>query len=192
MGFFELITTADTIILDFIQQYIKCDFLDVVMAFFSYIGESGAIWFAAGIALLFSRKTRSMGVMMMCAMALGFVSGELIIKNIVCRPRPFTANPDVVLNILPPSGYSCPSGHSCSSFAAATVMFVKDKRFGLPALCVAVIIVFSRLYNYVHYPSDVLLGMMLGAVSAFIIIFIFRKTGLDNRLSNPQNKKKVC
>lgn len=192
MGFFELITTADTIILDFIQQYIKCDFLDVVMAFFSYIGESGAIWFAAGIALLFSRKTRSMGVITMCAMALGFVSGELIIKNIVCRPRPFMANPDVVLNILPPSGYSCPSGRSCSSLAAATVMFVKDKRFGLPALCVAVIIVFSRLYNYVHYPSDVLLGMMLGAVSAFIIIFIFRKTGLDNRLSNPQNKKKVC
>lgn len=192
MSFFELITPADTAILDFIQQYIKCGFLDVIMAFFSFIGESGAIWFAAAIVMLFPRRTRSMGIMVICAIALGFIVGELSIKNIVCRPRPFVANPDIVLNIAPPSGYSCPSGHSCSSLAAATVMLIKDKRFGIPALCVALLIVFSRLYNYVHYPSDVLLGMMLGIVSALIIVFIFRKTGIDNRLSNPRNKKKVC
>lgn len=192
MDFFEFITPADTAILDFIQQYIKCEFLDVIMAFFSFIGESGAIWFAAAIVMLFPRKTRSTGVMVICAIALGFIVGELAIKNIVCRPRPFIANPDIVLNIKPPSGYSCPSGHSCSSLAAATVMLIKDKRFGIPALCVALLIVFSRLYNYVHYPSDVLLGMMLGIVSAIIIVFIFRKTGIDNRLSNPRNKRKVC
>lgn len=192
MNFFELITPADTAILDFVQEYIKCGFLDVVMAFFSFIGESGAIWIAAAIAMLFSCRTRSMGIMVMCAMALGFVTGEIAIKNIICRPRPFITNPDIVLNIAPPSGYSCPSGHSCSSLAAATVMLFKDKRFGIPALCVALLIVFSRLYNYVHYPSDVLLGMMLGVVSALIIVFIFRKTGIDNRLSNPRNKKKVC
>lgn len=192
MGFFELITPTDTTILDFIQQYIKCDFLDVVMAFFSYIGEVGAIWLVTAIAFMFSRKTRSMGIMMICAVSLGFLVGEIGIKNILCRPRPFVANPDVILNIFPPSGYSCPSGHSCSSLAAATVIFVKNKRFGIPALCIALLIVFSRLYNYVHYPSDVMLGMMLGVVSAFIIIFIFNKAGLDNKLSNQRNKKKVC
>lgn len=187
MNFFELITPIDTAILDFIQQYIKCGFLDIIMAFFSYIGEGGAIWFAAAIAFLFSHKTRSMGVMIICAMALGFFTGEIVLKNIICRPRPFIDNPEIVLNISPPSGYSCPSGHSCSSLAAATIMLIKDKRFGIPAMCVAVMIVFSRLYNYVHYPSDVLLGMMLGVVSAFIIILIFRKTNLDNILS----KKRV-
>lgn len=192
MNFFEIITPTDTAILDFIQQYIRCEFLDAIMAFFSYIGEGGAVWFSAAIAFLFSRKTRSMGVMMMCAIALGFVSGEIVMKNIIGRPRPFVANPDVALNILPPSGYSCPSGHSCSSLAAATVILIKDKRFGIIAMCIALIIVFSRLYNYVHYPTDVILGMIGGAISAFIIIFIFNKTGLDNRLSNPQNKKKVC
>lgn len=184
MEFFELITPTDTVILDYIQQYIKCGFLDVIMAFFSYIGEGGAIWFVAAIAFMFSRKTRSMGIMMVCAVTLGFLVGEMGIKNIICRPRPFVTNPDIILNIFPPSGYSCPSGHSCSSLAATTVILVRNRRFGIPALCVAVLIVFSRLYNYVHYPSDVFLGMILGVISAFIIIFIFNKAGLDNKLSN--------
>ncbi|MCH5298013.1 MAG: phosphatase PAP2 family protein [Ruminococcus sp.] len=192
MGFFELITPTDTAILDFIQQNIKCVFLDVIMVFFSYIGEIGAIWLVSAIAFMFSRKTRLMGIMVICAVTLGFLLGEIGIKNIICRPRPFVTNPDVILNIFPPLGYSCPSGHSCSSLAAATVIFAKNKRYGIPALCVALLIVFSRLYNYVHYPSDVLFGMMLGVVSAFIIIFIFNKAGLDNKLSNQRNKKKVC
>lgn len=184
MNFFEIITPADTAVLDFIQQHIKCDFLDVIMAFFSYIGDNGVIWLAAALIFIFSKKTRSMGVMIIFAMGIGVLIGEGVLKNIICRPRPFTANPDIVLNILPPSGYSCPSGHSCSSLAAATVILSKDKRIGIPALCLAVLIVFSRLYNYVHYPSDVLLGMALGVLSALLIILIFRKTGLDRKLSN--------
>lgn len=191
MNFFENITTIDTAVLDFIQQYIKCDFLDVIMAFFSYIGDKGVIWLIAAFIFIFLQKTRSMGIMMICAMGLGFLVGEIGLKNIVCRPRPFIVNPDIILNILPPSGYSCPSGHSCSSLAAATVILSKDKRIGIPAMCLAVLIVFSRLYNYVHYPSDVLLGMALGVLSALFIILLFRKTGLDNKLSNQRNKKKV-
>lgn len=191
MNFFEFITPVDTAIIDFIQQHLKCGFLDVTMASFSYIGEKGIIWVIAAITFLFRRKTRSMGIMIICAMALGFVSGEIVLKNIICRPRPFTTNPDIILNIFPPSGYSCPSGHSCSSFAAAIVIFAKDKRFGITASCVAALIAFSRLYNYVHYPSDVLFGITLGIVSALIIIFIFKKSGLDSRISNQHNKKKV-
>lgn len=191
MNFFEIVTSADTAVLDFIQQYIKCEFFDVIMAFFSYIGDKGAIWLAVAFIFIFLKKTRSMGIMVICAVGIGFLVGEIALKNIICRPRPFIVNTDIMLNILPPSGYSCPSGHSCSSLAAATVMLSKNKRIGIPALCLAVLIVFSRLYNYVHYPSDVLFGMALGVLSAFIIIMLFKKTGLDNRLSNPQNKKKV-
>lgn len=191
MNFFEMVTSVDTAILNFIQQYIKCDFLDVIMAFFSYIGDKGAVWLIASLIFIIPRKTRSMGIMAICAVALGFCVGELGLKNIICRLRPFMVNHDITLNIVPPSGYSCPSGHSCSSLAAATVMLVKNKRIGIPAMCLAVLIVFSRLYNYVHYPSDVILGMALGVLSAVLIIFIFKKTGLDNRLSNPHNKKKV-
>ena len=60
------------------------------------------------------------------------------------------------------SDYSFPSGHTLASFEAATVLMIRDKRIGVPALILAVIIAFSRLYLYVHYPTDVLAGMILG------------------------------
>ena len=139
------------------------------------------------------KKTRSMGVMMLVAMAIGFLVGEIGIKNLINRPRPFMVNidysarpselnPDFGLNIAIPSGSSFPS------LAAATVMLIKDKRFGIPALVLALLIVFSRLYNYVHYPSDVLCGMLLGVICAVAVVLVFKKTGLDNRLS-PQKVK---
>ncbi len=127
--------------------------------------------------------------MLLAAVSAGFLIGELGIKNLVCRPRPFVVNPDVVLNIPPPSGYSFPSGHSCSSFAAATVLVIYDRRIGIPALCVAALVAFSRMYNYVHYPSDVFFGIMLGVAAALAVVFIFRKTGLDKRLSGVMKKK---
>ena len=136
---------------------------------------------------------------MLVAMAIGFLVGEIGIKNLINRPRPFMVNvdysarpselnPDFGLNIAIPSGSSFPSGHSCSSLAAATVMLIKDKRFGIPALVLALLIVFSRLYNYVHYPSDVFCGMLLGVICAVVVVLAFKKTGLDNRLS-PQKVK---
>ncbi len=185
MSFFDAIQSIDTSVLEFIQNTFKCAFLDPIMAFFSYIGEMGIFWIAVGIVFVIFKKTRSMGV----AMLAGFLIGEIGIKNIVNRPRPFMLNADYVLNIGIPSGSSFPSGHSCSSLAAATVMLIKDKRFGIPALVLALLIVFSRLYNYVHYPSDVICGMLLGAISAVVVVLVFKKTGLDNKLSPKKVKE---
>lgn len=183
MPFFEMINSIDFGILDFIQNNFKSEFLDYIMAFLSYIGEAGIIWIVSSIVMLFFKKTRAMGAMSLCAMAIGYLIGEVGLKNIICRPRPFMQNPDVVLNISPPSGYSFPSGHSCSSFAAATVMLVRDKRFGIPALILVFLIAFSRLYNYVHFPSDVVCGIILGIICAVVVLVVFKKTKLDNRLS---------
>ena len=190
MSFFDMIQSFDTSVLEFIQNTFKCSFLDPIMAFFSYMGEMGLFWIAVGIVFIIFKKTRSMGVMMLVAMAIGFLVGEIGIKNLINRPRPFMVNidysarpselnPDFGLNIAIPSG---------SSFPSATVMLIKDKRFGIPALVLALLIVFSRLYNYVHYPSDVLCGMLLGVICAVVVVLVFKKTGLDNRLS-PQKVK---
>lgn len=189
MSLFDIITPFDTAVLDFISG-IKCAFLDVVMAFFSYAGESGGIWIIAALILIAYKKTRATGAMMLCAMLAGFLIGEIGLKNLIERPRPFVANPDIVLTIKPPSGYSFPSGHSCSSFASATVLLMRDKRFGYPALAVAFLIAFSRLYNYVHYPSDVLCGILLGILCAVATVIIFKKTGFDKKLSQTLLYKK--
>lgn len=191
MNFFEIIQTIDFHVLDFIQNTLKCVFLDYVMAFFSYIGEAGGIWIIASVIMMCFRKTRATGVMVLCAVFVGFLIGEIGLKNLIARERPFVVNPSVTPFIKAPDSYSFPSGHSCSSFAAATVMLLRDKRFGIPAIAVAVLIAFSRLYNYVHFPSDVLCGILLGVTCAVLTVLIFKKTGFDKKLSGDLKYKKV-
>ena len=191
MNFVEFITSIDFAILDFIQNTIKCVLLDYIMAFFSYIGEAGGIWLISAIIMLVFRKTRSTGVMIIVAVFAGYLIGEVGIKNIVGRLRPFRVNTDIVLNITPPSGYSFPSGHSCSSFAAATVIFMRSKKLGIFALVVASLIAFSRLYDSVHFPSDVICGIILGTICPVVTVYVFRKTGLDTKLARDFTYKKV-
>ena len=186
MGFVEIITNIDFSILDFIQENIRNTFLDPVMAVLGYLGEAGAVWIILGIVLLFFRKTRPAGVCMMAAMALGYLIGDIGIKHLVARPRPFLVNTDVDLYINAPTSHSFPSGHSTASFAAVTSLFgmLKEKRWiAYSALGLAILIVFSRLYNYVHYPSDVLCGILLGVICGLVMALIFKKTKLDKRLS---------
>ena len=190
MNFIETLYSIDFAILDFIQNTIKCVFLDYLMTFFSSIGNAGIIWIITALIMMCFKKTRATGAMMACALLLGVLIGEVGIKNIVARERPFVVNTDIVLNIAQPSGYSFPSGHTCSSFAAATTLFMNNKKIGIVAYIIASLIAFSRLYNYVHFPSDILCGMILGITVAIITVSIFRKTGLDTKLSGNLKCKK--
>ena len=191
MNFFDFIYSVDFAVLDFIQETMRCQFLDVVMAVFSYMGEAGGIWIISAIIMMCFRKTRATGVMVLCAVAIGFVIGEITLKNIIERPRPFVQNPQIIPAIKLPSGYSFPSGHSCSSFAAATVLFARSKKIGIPAIIIAFLIAFSRLYNYVHFPSDVISGIILGVIFAVVTIIFFKKTGFDEKLSGDLKYKKT-
>ncbi len=191
MNFLSTVESIDFAILDFIQNTFRCVFLDYVMAFFSYIGEAGGVWIIASVIMMCFRRTRATGVMVLCAMLIGFLIGEIGLKNLIGRPRPFVVDSSAELFIAPPDSYSFPSGHSCSSFAAATVIFLRDKKFGVPALVLAFLIAFSRLYNYVHFPSDVLCGIILGIVCAAVTFTVFRKTKLDKKLSGDLKYKKA-
>lgn len=174
MGFFDLIIQIDFSILNFIQEFFRCSFLDVIMPFFSNIGEVGIVWIIIGLIMLFFRKTRSWGIILLCSMLIGYIVGEVAIKNIICRVRPCYFV-DINMVVSKPHSYSFPSGHSCSSFAAATVLLKMNKRFGIPSLILASLITFSRLYNYVHYPTDVLCGIVLGVLCALLVCYLFKK-----------------
>ena len=65
-------------------------------------------------------------------------------------------------------------------------MFKINKTAGFIALIFAALIGFSRLYNYVHYPTDVFAGMILGTLVALCVMFIFKATKLENKLK-PRN-----
>lgn len=186
----DFITSVDFTVLNFIQDTFRCAFLDVIMAFFSIIGEGGIVWFAITVPMLFNRKTRSWGVIAILSMALAFLCGELIIKNIVCRERPFEQIDSPVLPLLSASGFSFPSSHSASSFASATVIFKMNKKAGAATLALACLIALSRLYNYVHFPSDVLCGALLGVLSALLLCFLFKKFGWKDKIDSLQTARK--
>lgn len=158
----------DQTVMTFIQTHCHTAVTDAVFPLITYLGEGGAVWILLALGLiLFGRKSgwRSVGWTMAFALLAGLLVGELALKNIVCRPRPFQLiSSEVRLLIPPPSGYSFPSGHSCSSFGAAVVIFRRDKRFGAGALVLAALIAFSRVFLFVHYPTDVLAGALLGVL----------------------------
>ena len=183
----EAIQAFDFSVLDGIQQYLRCAFLDWFSVFLSYITTSGILCIVAGIALLFFRKTRTAGIILLAALALGFLSGEVLLKNIIARPRPFQINTDFVLLIKPPSGASFPSSHSALAAATTTVLLAKKRSLGFVALALTVCIAFSRLYLYVHFPTDVICGLLLGVLCGVIMLVIAKAVKLEERIN--KNKK---
>lgn len=105
-----------------------------------------------------------------CALILCLLIGNLFLKPVVARVRPFDINTAIDILIKKPLDFSFPSGHTMSSFAAATVLIYMDKKIGAISLILATIIGFSRLYLYVHYPSDVVIGLLIGVLLGIISI----------------------
>ena len=163
----EWLLALDTAALDAIQG-MRCAFLDAVMPFISKLGDGGAIWIALTLVLMLFRKTRRTGYMLALSLVLGLLIGNLTLKPLIARVRPYDANPDFVLLIDRLSDYSFPSGHTLASFEAAAVLLMQYRAKAVPALVLALLIAFSRLYLYVHYPSDVFAGALLGVAFACI------------------------
>lgn len=191
----DFITGIDFSILDFIYNNIRCDFLDPIMAGISFFADKGIGWIILGLILLIPRKTRPAAACALAAMIVGLLCGELVIKHLIPRERPFIVyeayhNSPIpfVLNTGKPTGSSFPSGHTVCSFAAAVCFFKINKPVGFAALVFALLVGFSRLYNYVHFPSDVLGGMILGIAAGLVMMLIFRKLSLDDKLLRIRNK----
>ncbi|MED9903056.1 MAG: phosphatase PAP2 family protein [Lachnospiraceae bacterium] len=151
------------------------ELLDKVMVFISALGNGGLIWIAISVVLLIPQKTRRMGFTMMGAMALSYLLGNLMLKNLIGRARPCVVDTSVTLLIPQPGEYSFPSGHTLNGFTAATVIFLYSKKAGIPALVFAAAIAFSRLYLFVHYPTDILGGILLGVADAVIVYMLVQR-----------------
>lgn len=140
--------------------------LDWIMALLSDLGNAGLIWIVLSVILALIPKYRAWGIRMLAAIVLTFIVGNLILKNLVARDRPCWIDPSVALLVKSPSDYSFPSGHTMNGFTTAWALFRCNKKAGAAALCLAAAIAFSRLYNFVHFPTDVLCGMVLGIAGA--------------------------
>ena len=154
--------------LDNIQSYLRCDFLDAVMPVITTLGNGGVIWIVCAVVLLLIPKTRKIGVVLAVSLAIEALCCNVILKPLAARIRPFDMNTAVQLLISPPTDFSFPSGHTGAAFAAASALFFCKNRLWIAALVLAILIAFSRLYLYVHYPTDVLGGILLGILSGWL------------------------
>lgn len=162
-------------ILDFIQDVFKCEFLDRFMPIITRLANGGVFWIALAILFLLIKRTRKTGLSMAVALILGFIIGNILLKNVVGRIRPYDVNTDFALLIGTLKDYSFPSGHTLCSFEGAVCIYLRNKKWGVAALILASLIAFSRLYLYVHYPTDVLAGIILGTLFAFAGTFFANK-----------------
>lgn len=170
----------DSTVLDWFLAH-QNPLLTPVMQVFTILGEGGALWILLGILLLLRKETRRVGVVVLLALLFCLLSCNLLLKNIVARPRPCWRNPDVHMLIAIPKDYSFPSGHSASSFAAACSVFLWNRRCGIAAFLTASLIAVSRMYFYVHYPTDILGGILIGitmAVLADRLLGVLEKKGV--------------
>lgn len=159
--------TLEFAILDWIQQHLRCDFLDAILPAVSWICNHGEVWIILAAVLLLRKKERWFGVSVAIALILDLICCNLILKPLVDRVRPFAVNTAVELLTAPPLDASFPSGHTAASFAAVFALKASGSRLWKPALVLAVVIAFSRLYLYVHWPSDVFFGAVLGTALGY-------------------------
>ena len=169
-------------ILDFIRDNLSCSFLDKVMPVITSLADAGIFWIIVAVIMLCFEKTRKMGLTVGIALVLGLAIGNGMLKPLINRIRPYDVK-GIEPFIEKLHDGSFPSGHTLASFEAAGALMLRDKRYGIPAIVLAVVIAFSRLYLYVHYPTDVLGGIVLGLLFAFLAYIavnaVYQKFGWD-------------
>ena len=168
--------------LDWLYQF-RNPVMNTISIFFDYAGAHGEIWIAFTLLLLLFRRTRKAGFAMAVALVLYMATGHFFLKPLFARPRPCDVHTALTILVKRPHGHSFPSGHTASAFAAAFALWLQNRKLGVPALVLAAFIAFTRLYLYVHFPTDVLGGLVLGLALGALALWIVAK------LANKSKKK---
>ncbi|GMQ62922.1 phosphatase PAP2 family protein [Vallitalea maricola] len=179
MTIFSTINRIDQNIILYISEHLRTPVLDSIMVFFSRIGNAGLVWIVICILLLASKKYRTVGIIAATVLITNTILGELILKNAIGRIRPYDAlGLDIIIDKL--NSFSMPSGHAISSFSVAFIVafLVKKWKVYLPILILAIVITLSRVYLSVHYPTDVLLSIIIAFIVSFTATKIARAKGL--------------
>lgn len=168
-----VIQNFDNKILALIQQRLRCNVLDKLMPVITALGSFGVLWGITMLVFLISSRYRDMGIILFFTLLFSSVVTNVVLKLLFARPRPCHMDTEIPLLINRPLDFSFPSGHTMTSFAAATIILHTNQMLGIIAFVFAVLISFSRLYLFVHFPSDVLAGILFGILSAYIMLMIF-------------------
>ena len=187
----SLAVSFDLPILDWIQANLQSGFMDTIWPIITVFGDAGIFWMIWATLLLFIPKHRRTGLGMWFALAMGLLICNITLKPLVGRMRPYDyqikelgktwtdllAGGELLVEL--PHDFSFPSGHTIASFEAATVLLLNSAAMGIPAMILAVLIAFSRMYLYVHYPTDVIFSVFAGILFAVIGNWLAKKVPLE-------------
>jgi undecaprenyl-diphosphatase len=181
---FNMIHTFDAYfysLMQTIQTHLAVDrILNPICIGASWLGDNGLLWVVIALVLLCFKRTRKVGIVVAAALCFDIIIVNGLLKHIVDRTRPYFSGEFEWLTqqfvsdrglISFPSDSSFPSGHTASAFASAVGIFACNKKWGIPAIIAAIIIGFSRMYLYVHYPSDVFAGVIVGIICGILAYY---------------------
>lgn len=152
-------------ILIWIQEHLTHPALDHFFILITNLGDAGLIWIVFGLLLLLKKEYRHIGILVLLSLLGSLIVTNGILKNWIARPRPYSVYPiDLLIDKNPE--FSFPSGHTSASFAAAWMLYMNKKRLGIYAMVLAILIGLSRLYLFMHYPTDVIAGAVVGILIA--------------------------
>ena len=170
----------DNYILSVIRKYLKNRYLDILMPIVTSMGNLGIIWIAMAIALLLDKPYKTIGAIIILTLIISTIVGEGIVKHMVKRVRPCNEKNNINLLISKPISYSFPSGHTSSSFAVAGVLSMYFGEYKIIFMTIAFLIALSRLYLYVHYPTDVIGGIIIGMLCSKLVFIILKEISIQN------------
>ena len=152
-------------------QSLHSPILDQIMVtvFNTLVGSIGQIWIVVGLVLLVIPKTRKCGIAVLLSYIVSLLIGNEWLKDFIARPRPCAVDDTVQLIVKKPGSFSCPSVHTYLAFSSAMAIFHYYRKAGIGVFVFAAMIGFSRMYFFVHYPTDVLFGAVLGILTAFVV-----------------------
>lgn len=182
----ELLTRLEFSMLYAIQD-MHTPWLDWFMVQITSLGDKGWFIITLGVVLFCIKKTRNIGIAILVSVLIGLLIGNGTMKILFERQRPSWLDPSVALLIPNPTDFSFPSGHSMVAFEGAVSIYLQNKRWGMLAIFVAVLIAFSRMYLFVHFPTDVLIGSLLGAAIAWFVYVCQIKYGGKRKRSGSMN-----
>lgn len=161
-------------ILLFIQEHLRFTEINPAVIFITRLGDSGFIWIVLSIILLFPKKTRRAGILSLVALLGSLCITNFFLKNYVARVRPYEVIQGLNCLVEKAVDWSFPSGHASAAFASAVVIYKsRPKRLGIPCMILAIAIALSRLYVGIHYPSDVICGVIIGTLIGLIVFWLF-------------------
>ncbi|MDR0764202.1 MAG: phosphatase PAP2 family protein [Synergistaceae bacterium] len=169
--YLQKLKKMDASVLNWVQAHTKTAAMDHAMLFFTRLGDRGAIWIIYAAICAYNAKLRLVGIhLTICVSACVFL-GHLAIKPMFMRTRPCNIDREHSMLLPRPKDSSFPSCHAMTSFAAAVVTAWQAGGFlGVTSLVLASAISFSRVYLYVHYPSDVVAGMTFGVAIGSLFV----------------------